>query len=274
MLKFRSITVNGKVTTRFDHPLNPGDKIEVLTDKDPRRGEPPRFNIEVVYDDESLIVINKPPGLLTVATEKVATRTAFYAVNDYLNKSEAENNRRSGRKNERPVRRKQIFIVHRLDQDASGLLVLAKNESVKRLLQDNWDKAVKKYYAVVEGTPREKSGTITSYLNENKILSVYSTKKPGLGKLSTTHYRVLKSNDAYSLLEIQLETGRKHQIRVHLSEMKHPIAGDDRYEAKTNPAKRLLLHAFCLSFQHPETRKILRFETPLPQAFSAVIPRA
>lgn len=185
---------------------------------------------------------------MTIATDKVRTRTAYFLLNEYL----------------KPGR---VFIVHRLDREVSGLLVFAKTETVKRQLQDHWTQVRKKYFAIVEGTPRRHSGTLRSYLRENKFLRVYSGRKTADSKLSVTHYRLVRTNGRYSLLEVELETGRKHQIRVHLSDIGHPIVGDKRYGARTNSAGRLALHASHLALEHPVTRKKMVFESEFPTTF-------
>ena len=270
-LKFRSVLVNDRVTTRFDHPLVPGDKISLLSLKEARPAAKPQGDITVVFEDDAIIVIDKPPGLLTVATETVATRTAFYLTNQYVCEADAARTGKGHRREGKPIRRKTIFIVHRLDRDASGLLVFAKDLETKQKLQTGWKEVRKKYYAVVEGTPKEPSGEITSFLRENKLLSVYSTPNARDAKLSTTRYRTLRSGPHYALLEVALETGRKHQIRVHLSEMGHPIIGDKRYGSKTDPAGRLGLHACSLALSHPVSGQAMVFESPLPSSFEQVL---
>ena len=270
-LKFGSISVNGKAITRFDHPLIPGDKVCILTAKEARPALAPQFGVEVVFEDDAIIVINKPSGLLTIATETEAMQTAFYATNEYVCESEAEKHKGDRHFGERAALKKRIFIVHRLDRDASGLLVFAKNAEIKGLLQSGWQNVTKKYYAVVEGIPKEKSGTIKSSLRENKFLKVYSDPKAQDAKPSITHYQVLQSGGHYSLVEVELETGRKHQISVHLSEMGHPIAGDERYGSKTDPAGRLALHAFYLSLPHPVSGELKVFQSALPGAFEQIL---
>lgn len=266
-LKHGCVAVNGRVQTRFDHPLRPGDEVRI--DPSPSRALTPsaQFNLEIVHDDDSIIVINKPAGLLTISTEKIRRETAIFTMNDYLNKKEA-GKRPSARL------RKQVFIVHRLDRDVSGLLLLAKNEPVKLKLQHDWDQFKKEYLAVVEGAPEESSGTCTSYLAQNKILRVYSTPRPVTpdAKRAVTHYEVIKSGGPYSLVRVRLETGRKHQIRVHLAALGCPVAGDLIYGAKTRPAARILLHARRLEIKHPVTGKNLAFTSDPPAAFYRCVP--
>ncbi len=263
LLKFRSILVNGTATTKHNHPLAVGDKISILTDRNTNDRQLLQSGVHIVYEDEAIIVIEKPAGLLTVSTEKVRERTAFYQTFEYVKQSAT-------------YKKARIFIVHRLDREASGLLVFAKNISAKSWLQLSWKKFEKRYFAIVHGTPKEKSGTISSYLAENKFLSVYSSKKQEESKLAVTKYKTLKSNGRYSLLEVALETGRKHQIRVHLQDLGCPIVGDDRYGSKDkiygeDNVRRIALHACCLAFDHPVTKKRVEFKSDLPKNLEKLI---
>jgi len=269
-LKFKSVSVNGILVTHHDHPLYPGDRVSVQTDiKKTTQRDFLKSKLQVTYEDESVILIHKPAGLLTVATEKVQTDTAIHQVMQYLKLA-----RRVDPKIKRgdTHRTKEVFVVHRLDREVSGLILFAKNYEAKLKLQTGWEKVEKRYYAVVEGAPAQESGTVQSYLKENKYLNMYSADKAD-GKLSITHYKILKksANNLYSLLEIRLETGRKHQIRVHLADLGCPIAGDDRYGAKTNPIDRLALHSFHLAFNHPRTGKHMNFTLPIPPVFNRLI---
>ena len=257
-LKYRCLSVNGRVTTRFDHPLTPGDEVRIEASKVRALTPAAQFNLEIVYEDEGLIVINKPAGLLTIATEKIQRETAIFAVNDYLNKKAA------ARYRQRAEYRKRIFVVHRLDRDVSGLVLFAKNEEAKFKLQGNWDQFVKEYDAVVEGRPEKNSGTITSWLSENKFLKVSSGPQTAESKKAVTHYEVVKPGKEFSLLKIRLETGRKHQIRVHLSDLGHPVAGDKTYGAHSHFHGRVALHASRLEFNHPATGKKLALTSVLP----------
>lgn len=255
LLHTKSISVNQRITTQFNHPLSPGDKIQIHTQRESH--DLFTSDIKIVYEDEQIVVVDKPSGLLTVSNDKVRKNTAFYKVFEYVKQTSRH---KQGR----------IFIVHRLDQDTSGLIVLAKQFLTKEILQKNWKKVQKKYYAVVYGTPKEPAGEIKSYLKENKFLSVYSTNEKEDSKLSITHYRVLKSNPKYALLEIDLKTGRKHQIRVHLSDLGHPVVGDSRY-ARDKENRTLALHAYYLAFPHPKTKQMVRFETKLPERLARLM---
>lgn len=273
-LKNQAVHVNDKAQTQFDYPLKPGDKVTIETDKKSWMLATPPLGVKVVFEDQDLIVVEKPAGLLSIATEKVRTKTAFYAVNEYLNQKERLTRiKKTGGRFNRPVHHKQIFLVHRLDQDTSGLIVFAKNQEGKENLQEDFKQRYvrKRYYALVEGKPNKPSGTIESFLRENKFLRMASVPEEGIdGKHAVTHYKLLKSNEQFSLLDIDLETGRKHQIRVHMADIGHPVVGDEIYGTKGGPLGRMGLHAYYLSFQHPETRKRMEFKIPAPPVFEQI----
>ncbi|MBI4388157.1 MAG: RluA family pseudouridine synthase [Candidatus Omnitrophica bacterium] len=255
LLKSGVIFVNERPITRHDFCLKRGDEIRIQRRPVETHVEfKPRLSFPIVYEDDAIIVIDKPNGLLTMGTDRIKIHTAYYKVTDYVKSASAGKNR--------------IFIVHRLDRDASGLIVFAKTEKAKEFLQKNWKRFEKKYVAIVQGTLKKPAGTIESYLTEDKFQRVYSTRKSGKSKFSVTHYRVLESWGKFSLLEISLETGRKNQIRVHLADMGHPIVGDEKYGSKLDPIRRLGLHAHQLKLEHPETGKPKTFTSPLPQTFS------
>lgn len=249
LLKFKAVAVNGEVVSKGKHALAVGDVVTISFEGRPVQNAKLAGGLELVYEDADLIVINKPPGLLTIATETERERTAYALLTEYV--------RERGRE-------ERVFIVHRLDKGTSGLLVFARSEAVKRMLQDGWGQVEKKYLAIVEGRPKEESGTIRSFLRDNKGLNVYSTNEAD-GVPAVTHYRIVSSSTRYSLLEITLETGRKNQIRVHLSDQGHPVLGDMKYGAHASPAGRLALHASVLSFKHPVRHDMLTFTSPLPE---------
>lgn len=214
--------------------------------------------IKIVYEDRDILVIDKPPGLLSMGTDADKENTAYSILTDYVRKGYVKS-------------RNRIFIVHRLDRDTSGLLIFAKNERAKLSLQNQWDKVQKKYLTVVYGTLPDKSGVITSYLAENAARMVYSTLNKSIGKLATTVYNVLKENKGLSLLEVDLVTGRKNQIRVHLPEKGYPIVGDKKFGRKDDSRKRMALHSYSISFMHPFSGKRMMFEAPLPEYFLSLI---
>ncbi len=244
LLHNEKVFVNGNMTTKYNYELNIGDVVEIR--------EKVAKNIDIIYEDKDIIVINKPSGLLTVATEKEKNKTAYHLVMEYLKKKNKNN---------------RIFIIHRLDKDTSGIIMFAKNERAKYLYQDNWNDIVKKrcYYAVIDGKMENKEGTIKSYLKENGNM-VYSVKDRS-GKLAITEYKVLKERKNISLLDINLKTGRKNQIRVHMKENKTPILGDLKYGEKSKLINRLALHAYKLELVNPVTKKLLTFEINMPNEF-------
>lgn len=221
-----------------------------------RRHQP--LGLTILYEDRDILVVDKAAGLLTISTQKGETTTAYYRLTDYVRKGYAKS-------------RNRIFIVHRLDRDVSGLLIFAKTAQAKEFLQERWEGFDKKYVAVVHGTLKEKTGIISSYLAENAAHVVYSTPDEEKGKLAYTGYRVLKETDAFSLLEIDLITGRKNQIRVHLAEKGHPIVGDKKYGEKDPRHRRLALHARRLTFKHPFSEKEMTFEARVPGYISGLV---
>ncbi|MCX5870726.1 MAG: RluA family pseudouridine synthase [Deltaproteobacteria bacterium] len=256
LVKHGAVTIGDKEATRPDQLLLPGELVSVRSEQEMREQARQCPGLTIIYEDEDIIVIDKPSGLLTIATENEKRKTAFYLLSSYLKERTKSTQAR-------------IFIVHRLDQGTSGLLVFAKNEAAKQILQDQWEHADKRYSAIVEGVPREKEGQITSMLAESKALRVYTVRDNSEeGKEAKTNYKVVKGNDTYTLLDITLVTGRKNQIRVHMADLGHPIAGDKKYGAKTNPLRRLALHAYYLSFPHPTIpEKRMEFETKIPGKF-------
>ncbi len=253
-LTHRQVKINHLVTTRFDAPLAPGDTITVGFEKGYEEFRHPMLRI--VYEDNHLVVIDKKYGLLSIATPKVAEKTAYHILSQYVKQRDS---------------RAMIFILHRLDRETSGLMVFAKSEAVQHAMQENWSETVseRKYQAVVEGVPAKEEDTIVSLLAENKAFHVYVTRNEDEGRQAITRYRRVTDNGEYALLELELETGRKNQIRVQLAAIGHPIAGDKKYGAKTNPLGRVALHAGKLAFIHPVTKEALSFESPLPYKFMA-----
>ncbi|MBP3766166.1 MAG: RNA pseudouridine synthase [Bacilli bacterium] len=207
--------------------------------------------IKILYEDKSIIVVSKPTHLLTIATQNEKERTMFHKVIEYERKKNKNN---------------KVFIVHRLDKDTSGIIVFAKSEKIKKILQDNWDKTKRYYMAIVEGIPSEREKTIKSYLAENSRLITYSTSDTK-GKLAITKYKLIKHSKKFSLLDIEILTGRKNQIRVHMMDNNTPIVGDKKYGSITNPMNRLGLHAYKIIFSHPITNKEMIIEDKLPKEF-------
>jgi len=207
--------------------------------------------LAILHEDRDIIVINKEPGLLTIATDAVRERTAYALLTDYVRKGIAKS-------------RERVFVVHRLDRETSGVLVFARTPAAKRHLQENWDQAEKHYVAVVHGHLDKPEGEMRSYLMENTALRVYSTPHVSKGRLAHTGYRVLQTSGPYSILDVQLFTGRKHQIRVHLSEQGHPVVGDRKYGKAGDSHKLLALHAQSLTIPHPHSGERMCFVAPEP----------
>jgi len=214
--------------------------------------------LTIIHEDKDILVVDKPPDLLTIGTDTEKLRTAYFILTDYIRKGAAKS-------------KKRIFIVHRLDRETSGVLIFAKSEEAKFYLQSHWKETKKKYLAVVHGQCDRKSETITTYLAENQAHFVYSTSDTSKGKLSQTAYKVLKQTKDFALLEVDLLTGRKHQIRVHLAGIGHPVVGDRRYGKGNMAHKRLALHARSISFRHPFSGKQLTFETKVPVYFKQLM---
>lgn len=260
VLKFGSVSVNGKIITSHRHELYPGDKIHILNQKKALATRLlTSLGFPIVYEDNMYLIVEKPAGLLTIGTDREKKETLYYKLTEF-------------ERAKSPDDRGRVFIVHRLDREASGLLVFAKNDTVKRTLQAHWKDSVKKYYAVVEGVPKKKEDVIESYLVEDDFKRVYSTHQESPGaKLAITRYRLVDHNGRYSLLDVKIDTGRKNQIRVQLSDIGYPIAGDAKYGAKTDPLRRLCLHAYSLSFPHPVTSQMRTYKSKLPEAFEVIL---
>lgn len=256
LLKHSQVMVNKTPTTKHDHMLHPGDIVKINLSREWKVFYNRR--LQIVYEDDDIIVVNKGYGLLSMGTDKVQDGTAYSLLREYVKWSDPRN---------------KIFIVHRLDRDTSGLMMFAKNIKAKEAMQHNWNNMVleRKYVCVVEGYPDPAEGTYRSYLAENSRYEVYSTDDPAKGQLAVTRYRTLASGKGYSLMEVQLDTGRKNQIRVHMKDLGHPIIGDRRYGARTSPIHRLALHAQTLRFAHPLTHQLMSFSTPIPISFNKTV---
>lgn len=260
LLSGRHVLVNGSAVTRHDFPLAKDDEVKISRtpiqsegkNGNEARVKKPRVTLKILYENDEIVAVDKPAGLLSVESDK-ESECAFAYVLDYL---------RSKDKTARP------FILHRIDKETSGVLIFAKNVKIHSMLRLKWNDYVKtrEYYAVTEGKFEKKEGTIVSYLKQNQNNLVYSTHDPS-GQKAITHYTVVKENDNYSLLRVTIDTGRKNQIRVHMHDAGHPIVGDDKYGYTKNPLGRLGLHASRLEFKHPRTGELISIVSPLPAAF-------
>ena len=258
LLSGRQVAVDGKVVTRFDWPLEPGEMVTLL----PRsREEKAAAPFPILYQDRDLIAIDKPAGLLTVGHEGERQRTAYRLLSDTL---------RDG------SREKKLFVVHRLDRDTSGAVLFARNEEMKRALQEDWDSLVKEriYLAVTVGAPEREEGVVRSWLRETSTRVVYSGG-PGSGaKEAITRYKVLARSGEYALVRVALDTGRKNQIRVHMADLGCPVAGDKKYGDGSGPMDRLALHAVRLTLTDPRTGAPLTVTAPVPKSFLRLFPNA
>ncbi|MBP5319283.1 MAG: RluA family pseudouridine synthase [Paludibacteraceae bacterium] len=259
LLSHRQVLLNGElVLTRHDDMLHPGDRVVVRSAKAASKIVFEHPMIKLLYEDDVIVVIEKRAGFLSVGTDREKEKTVYHVLNQYMKAQ-----KRQGR----------IYVVHRLDRDTSGLMLFAKTEEAQQTLQKNWNDMVieRSYIAVVEGAMETPSGEIRSYLTEDKQMRMHSSPTDNGGQLAVTRYECQRVNKNYSLLRLQLETGRKNQIRVHMQSIGHPVSGDKKYGGQTSPAKRLCLHAATLKFVHPVTRKPMSFVLPVPASFSKLV---
>ncbi len=257
LLRDKFVEVDQKVQTQYNFPLHTGQVVSIR----PKKGTLQQSSyqgLEIIHEDADIIIINKEAGLLTMASSKEKSKTAYATLSAHVKKANSEN---------------KIFIVHRLDRETSGLLLFAKNEEMKTKLQENWNDTIQErtYIALVEGKVEQKEGTITSYLIESeKSMLVHSSQDPKKGKKAITHYKLMNYKKGLSLLQVNLETGRKNQIRVHMQDLGHPVVGDKKYGSTISPIGRLGLHAQVLAFTHPKNGKLVRYESPIPKKILAV----
>ena len=251
LLSNELVSVNGKTITKYNYIVKLNDKISIGA----KKVNSFLGNIKIIYEDKDFLVVDKPSGMLTIATEedKYSNNNLYYVLSNYVKKKNSNS---------------KVFVVHRLDKDTSGVVLFTKNEKLKDLLQDNWNEiATRVYYAVVIGVTKEKE-TLKSYLKEDKNLVTYSSDD---GKLAITEYERVKNNDKYSLLKINIKTGRRNQIRVQLKEINHPILGDSKYGKKDKNIKRLMLHATILEIINPINNKKMIFESNIDKSFNRLV---
>ncbi len=260
-LKFGSVKVNGRKQMRHDHALGEGDVVEVLSADEARSASLLPKSLKIIYEDDAILIIDKPPNLLSIASEAEQQRTAYAMLTHYVRRGNVKS-------------RERVWIVHRLDQETSGLMIFARTEQAKLALQETWEDAEKRYLAIVEGAPSEDAGTLRSFLDERNPHHVRSVPESEYTRHAITHYQVLKRSERFSLVELTLVTGRRHQIRVQMKELGCPVAGDEKYGAKTNPAGRLCLHSCHLKIHHPVTGESITFDSPLPPTLAAVMKAA
>lgn len=247
LLKNEVVFVNGKIVTKYNYILCDGDVVEINKKK-------ANNNINIIYEDNDIIVIDKPSKILTISNKNEKVNTLYRMVSDYLKKEH-----------------KKVFIIHRLDFDTSGIIMFAKSQRVQKLYQDNWNDLAKirEYTAIVDGITANK-GHIESYLKQTKTLLVYSSKNKD-GLFAITDYEKIGGNSKYSMLKILISTGRRNQIRCHMADIGHPILGDYRYKCKINPIDRLCLHANRLEIINPITKELMVFNSNIPKEFNSII---
>lgn len=258
LLSRRQVQVNNRIETKYNYMLNPGDIVSINSGIANEELKHPKLRI--LYEDDIIVVVEKKEGLLTMATMRESDEmTAYSILKSYLRKGNP---------------RAELYTVHRLDRETSGVLLFAKTKDAQFSMQSHWHEIVTKrcYVALVEGEPQKADDTIISWLTENKkSYKIHSSWTNNGGQQAITHYTILQSNGEYSLLSVELETGRKNQIRVQLAAIGHPVVGDKKYGSGTTPIKRLALHAQLLEFIHPITHKSMRFETPVPKEFKLLL---
>ncbi|MDP1621847.1 MAG: RluA family pseudouridine synthase [Bacteroidales bacterium] len=246
-----NVRVNGKMVTNPAAMLKPGDAVEYVKQVVKIHKVKPPY--QTLFEDDAILVAVKPAGLLTIGDRGLGGTSFYQQMQAYVK--------------ENSKGKERLFIVHRLDREVSGILLFAKSEKLQEEIKNHWMDTKKLYYALVEGQPTEDKGTIRSWLAEGRDQKVYSVKVQEGAKLGITHYRVMDRTPDYALLEVELETGRKNQIRVHLSEMGCPVVGDRRYGADSQYERRIRLHAFYLSIRHPVTGNLIDFKSKMPKGF-------
>lgn len=249
LLQGGTVRVNNKPTTLHSFQLKPGDTVDFSL----RAGIATKASLPfpVLYEDQFVIVIDKPAG---IATSSIDGSTSVQWITSEFLKNLSKGNVRT-------------YVVHRLDKEVSGLLILAKSEVAMDAIKERWEETEKHYIAFVEGIPENHEGTIKSWLIEDKAMKMHSVNEKAGAKLAITHYKIIRLLNNYALLDIKTETGRKNQIRVHLSDIGCPIVGDRKYGASTDFIRRVRLHACSISFPHPLDGGLITVESPMPDGF-------
>ena len=257
MLRHNQLAINGVPSTQFDQPVSAGDQLWVNFDRSFQVFSHPR--IKLVFEDNDIIVVDKGYGVLSTAAGKPSDDTVFNIVKKYARGFSDKAN---------------VYVVHRLDRDTSGLMLLTRTKQARDKLISNWNNMVieRKYIAVVEGKVQQQEGTVKSFLAENPdTFEMYSTEDKKLGRLAVTRYRVVKQGRRYAMVELEIKTGRKNQIRVHMHDLGNPVSGDRKYGGHPSPINRIALHATTLSIVHPITGKAVTFTSPAPENFNTMI---
>lgn len=257
MLKHNQFAVNGMPSTKYNRPIEPGDELQINFDGSFRTFSSP--NLKIVYEDDDIIVVDKAYGVLSTSAGRNTTGTVYSIMRDYVK----QNNEKA-----------RVFVVHRLDRDTSGLMILARSQKAREKMVENWSNIVSRrlYVAVAEGLMEKGSGTVRNFLvDDENNYEVHETDDSKLGQLAVTKYATLERGQRNSLVELEMRTGRKNQIRVHMRGLGHPVSGDRKYGGHSNPIRRLALHATIIEMQHPVTGKAMRFESPVPDNFLTLL---
>lgn len=258
LLTRHQVSLDGAPVSQYNLKLTKEDTI-IVSNK-PILKKKGVIKPNIIFEDNDFIAIDKPSGLLSVASDKEKQKTAYRMVSDYVQQFDKHN---------------RIYVLHRIDEDTSGVLIFCKHEELRDKLQENWDKLVKerKYYAIVDGHMNKKEDTLIHYLKQNSLNLMYVSDDKVHGKKCTTHYKVMNEIKDYSLLDVKIDSGRKNQIRVQLGATGHHVIGDDKYGEPTNPIKRLGLHSYLVSFVHPYNKKEYVFRSPIPKEFQTLFPK-
>ena len=257
MLRHNQLAINGVPTSQFDHPVVAGDVLWVNFDRSFQIFSHPR--VKLVYEDNDIIVVDKGYGVLSTAAGRPNDDTVYNIIKKYARRFSDKAN---------------VYVVHRLDRDTSGLMVLTRTKHARDKLIDNWNNMVveRKYIAIVEGKVAQPKGSIKSFLAENPdTFEMYSTDDKKIGRLAVTRYRVVEQGKKFAMVELEIKTGRKNQIRVHMHDMGNPVSGDRKYGGHPSPINRVALHATVLSFVHPSLEKVVTFNSPVPENFKKMI---
>ncbi len=257
MLRHNQLAVNGVPSTKFDKPVSAGDQLWVNFDRSFQIFSHPR--VKLVFEDNDIIVVDKGYGVLSTAAGKPSDDTVYNIIKKYARGFSDKAN---------------VYVVHRLDRDTSGLMLLTRTKQARDKLISNWNEMVidRRYIAVVEGKVEQKEGTVKSFLAENPdTYEMYSTTDKKLGRLAVTRYRVIKQGSHFAMVELEIKTGRKNQIRVHMHDLGNPVSGDRKYGGHPSPINRIALHATTLTILHPISGKALTFTSPAPESFYAMI---
>lgn len=254
LLSKKLVLVNGAPVSQFDFEVVKGDIVQI-SPVSVAKTRQQASRLKILYEDENLLVIDKPSGLLSVATDKEKTITAYRLCSDYLRSKDPHS---------------RLFVTHRIDKETSGVLLFSKSEKLRNDLQERWNDLVQEraYTAIVEGAMEQREGRIVSWLRESETNLMYSARKAGDGQKAVTNYRVIRENGTYSMLDVHIDSGRKNQIRVHMKDLRHPIVGDDKYGSEKDPISRLGLHARQLSLRDPYSERVYVFTAKEPKIFS------